>query len=104
MINLATIQAKLIVAAVIVSISFASGWKVSSWRNEAGYAETLKKALAQQQEEMVEANKASLALERTKLINEAKTKIASKTIEDYAKKNPKTQCFNAEALTIYNSD
>lgn len=95
-------QAKVILALVLCVLWFVAGWTISGWYNDAGHANTLKAALKQQKEDMQVANKASIELERAKAITEAKTKTITKRVEVYLEGKPAAECFDAEALKIFN--
>ena len=95
-------QTKLIIAAVLLVLAFGSGWVISSWYQKSGYAKTLQAAIEQQKEDMQAANAAAIALENTRAATEVKAKIITKRVEVYLERTPPTECFDAEALQIYN--
>lgn len=95
-------QAKVILALVLSLLWFAAGWTVSNWHDSAGYAKTLQAALEQQKEDMQAANKAAIALERTRATTDIKTKTITKRVEVYLEGKPAAECFDAEALKIFN--
>lgn len=95
-------QAKLILALVLSILWFAAGWTISSWYNNAGYAKTLQAALEQQKQDLKKANQASIELERTRIATEAKSKESAKKAQVYLKGKPESECFDKEALDIFN--
>lgn len=95
-------QTKLIIAAVLLALAFGSGWVISGWYQKSGYTKTLEAALEQQKEDMQAANTAAIALEKTRAATEAKTKTITKRVEVYLERTPPSECFDAEALQIFN--
>ena len=95
-------QAKIAIALILSILWFSAGWTISSWHGNAGYTKTLQAALEKQKEDMQIANDAAIALERTKAASETKTKVITKRVEVYLEGKPPSQCFDAEALKIFN--
>ena len=95
-------QAKIAIAIILSVLWFSAGWTISSWHGNAGYTKTLQAALEKQKEDMQAANNAAIALERTKAVAEAKAKSVAKRVEVYLEGKPPSQCFDAEALKIFN--
>lgn len=93
---------KSILIAVLSALIFAAGWTVSSWHSKSGYAKTLQAALEQQKADLDKANSAAIELERTRAAAGVKAKTITKRVEVYLEKKPPTECFDSEALRIFN--
>lgn len=104
MINLAPMQIRIVIIAVMAAICFAAGWKISSWRSQAAYTATLKAALEEQRQQLEAANVASIALERKRSEQAAKEKVITKRVEVYLAGKPAKECFDEEALALYNGE
>ena len=95
-------QTKLIVGLALLLLAFGSGWIVSGWHQKSGYAKTLQAALEQQKENIQAASDAAIALEKTRKVTEIQAREITKRVEVYLEKVPPSECFDAEALKIFN--
>lgn len=95
-------QAKVILALILSVLWFAAGWTISRWHSNSGYAKTLQAALEQQKEDLAASNKAAIALERTRAATDAVVKTITKRVEVYLERTPPSECFDGEALKIFN--
>lgn len=93
---------KIYLSVAFLILAFGSGWVISSWYHKSGYTKTLQAALEQQKEDMQAANTAAIALEKTRAATEVKAKIITKRVEVYLERTPPSECFDAEALQIFN--
>ena len=93
---------KIYIAIGLLIVSFGGGWVVSSWHGKAGYAKTLQAALELQQEQMQAASDAAVALEKARKVTEIQAREITKRVEVYIEKTKPSQCFDAEALQIFN--
>lgn len=93
---------KIYLSIALLILAFGSGWVTSGWYQKSGYTKTLEAALEQQKEDMQAANAAAIALEKTRAATEVKTKTITKRVEVYLEGKPPSECFDAEALKIYN--
>lgn len=95
-------QANAIIALIVAALMFSVGWTVSSWHSKSGYTKTLEAALEQQKQDMDKANTAAIDLEKKRAAAETKSKDTQKKLDAYLKAKPPSECFDNEALGIFN--
>ena len=93
---------KIYIVIGLLIVSFGGGWVVSGWHGKAGYAKTLQAALEVQQEQMQAASDAAIALEKKRKVTEIQVREITRKVEVYLERTPPSQCFDAEALQIFN--